>query len=128
MPVTYNDTLRSARMDEVIDAIDANASPANLVITDSSNNVLVTIALAKPSFQEGTPTAGVITMLDVPRSGDATADGTAALARIADGGGTAVVTGLTVSATGAGGEIQLNSTSISTGQTVTLNSGQITHA
>lgn len=121
MPVTYNATLKSARMGEVISAIDANASPGQLVITDGTN-VLVRIILADPSFTE---TGGVITMAGVPRSGDAIATGTASAARIEDGGGTSVVSGLTVATTGA--EVNLNSVAISSGQTVTLNSGTITH-
>jgi hypothetical protein len=56
-------------------------------------------------------------------SADAT--GTAALARFKDSTGTVVVDGLTV---GVGsGDIQLNSISLSAGQTVTISSGTITH-
>lgn len=122
MAVTYNNALRSARMNAVIEHIDAGTGAANLIITDGSAT-LVTIPLADPSFTES---GGVITMQGVPRSGDATATGTATAARIEAGGGTAVVTGLTVGTSGA--EINLNSVAISSGQTVTLNSGTITHA
>lgn len=126
MAVIYNAALKSARMDEVIDAIDANASPGTLEIgtgpAPAIGSVLVAINLVKPSFTES---GGVITMASVPRSGDATGTGTAAAAQIKDGGGAVVVSGLTVGTSGA--EVNLNSVAISSGQTVTLNSGTITH-
>jgi len=53
-------------------------------------------------------------------------DGTAAEAQIKNGDGTAVITGLTVGTGGA--DIILDSVSITTGQTVTLTTGTITHA
>jgi hypothetical protein len=43
-----------------------------------------------------------------------------------DGGGTAIVSGLTVGTSGQ--DINLNSTSITNGQTVTISTGTITHA
>ena len=124
MAVNYNASLKSARMDEVIDAVDDNANPGDLEIgTAGMSTVLVRLTLQKPSFSES---GGVITMTGVPISGVATASGTASAARIRDGGGTTVVSGLTVAVTGA--EVNLNSVDISSGQTVTLNSGTITHA
>lgn len=124
MAVTYNATLKAARMQEVLDAIDANASPATLEIgTSGMASVLATITLADPSF---TRSNAVLTMAGVPKS-DTSADntGTAAEARIKDGGGTVVVSGLTVGTSGT--DIVLNSTSIVSGQTVTISSGTITH-
>ena len=118
MAVNYNATLKNTRMQAVINAIDAGAGPGNLEICSAAYaSVLATIPLLKPSFSLA---AGVVTMLGVPRS-DVSADatGTAALARIKDSAGTVVTDGLTV---GVGtGEVQLNSTAIVAGQTVTLN-------
>ena len=57
-------------------------------------------------------------------SADAT--GTAAAAQIKDGGGVVVISGLTVGTTGS--DINLDSVSITLGQTVTLSSATITHA
>ena len=57
-------------------------------------------------------------------SADAT--GTAAEAVIKDGGGVNVVTGLTVGTSAS--DIVLDSVNITSGQTVTLNSGSFTHA
>ena len=123
MAVVYNSSLKSTRMAAVISAIDANASAGTIEIcTAAFAAVLVTITLSKPSFSES---GGVITMLGVPKSGIASGTGTAAAARIKDGGGTTVVNSLTVGTSGA--DVNLDSTSITTGQTVTLTSGTITH-
>jgi hypothetical protein len=89
--------------------------------------VLATIPLANPAAPAAA--SGVLTFT-MPRS-DTSADatGTAAAARIRTAtGGTDIVTGLTVTLTGGGGDIQLDSLSITSGQTVTLNSATITHA
>ncbi len=124
MTVSYVASLKSTRMQSVISAIDANAAPATIEIgTAAMAAVLVSITLADPSFTES---GGVITMAGVPKSGVAGASGTAASARIKDGGGTTIVSGLTVGVSGT--DITLNSTAISSGQTVTISSGTITHS
>jgi hypothetical protein len=123
LPVTYNSTLKSTRMAAVITAIDANASPGTIEIgTAGMAAVLATITLSKPSFAES---GGVITMAGAPKSGIAAGTGTAAAACIKHGGGTSVVTGLTVGTSGC--DINLNGVSIVSGQTVTLSSGTISH-
>jgi hypothetical protein len=124
MAVNYASALKSSRMQTDIAAIDGNASPATIEIgTAGMASVLAIITLSKPSFTES---GGVITMAGVPKSGTASASGTAASARIKDGGGTVIVSGLTVGASGA--DINLGSTAIATGQNVTLSSGSITHS
>jgi hypothetical protein len=112
-------------MQAVITALDANASPAFIEIcTAAFAAVLVTITLSKPSFTES---GGVITMSGVPKSGVASGTGTAAVARMKDGGATnVVINNLTVGTSGS--DINLNSVSITSGQTVTLTSGTITHS
>ena len=133
MPVIYNQNLRSARMDEVIDAIDANGPGVIRIGTGNASatpptlgTVLVEIDLQDPSFTESN---GVISMAapSTGLSGVASAAGTASSAQIEDGSGTVVVSGLRVG-TAAPAEITLNSTAISASQAVTLTSGQITHA
>jgi hypothetical protein len=125
MTVSYIASLKTTRMGAVINAIDANASPGSIEIgTAGMAAVLCTIPLAKPSFSEN---GGVITMLGTPVSANGSATDTAAAARIKDGGGNMVVTGLTVGAT-QGFDIVLTSTAITSGQPVTLNSMTITHA
>jgi len=124
MAVNYDAATKTARMAATILQIDANASPAYIEIcTASFAAVLVTITLSDPSFTES---GGVITMAGAPKSGIAANAGTAAVARIKDGGGTTKVNNLTVGTSGA--DINLNSTTISIGQTVTITSATITHA
>jgi len=125
MPVSYSAALQTTRMNAVVTAIDANASPATLEIgTAAMAQVLVIITLSDPSFTvAGTP--AVMTMAGVPKSGTASAGGTAAAARIKDGGGAIIVSNLTVGTSGS--DINLNSTTISNGQTVTISAGTITH-
>jgi hypothetical protein len=111
-------------MQAVITAIDANAAPGYIEIaTAAFATVLCTITLSKPSFTEA---GGVITMAGAPKSGVASASGTAAIARIKDGGGNVIVNNLSVGVSGS--DINLNSVTISSGQTITLSSGTITHS
>jgi len=125
MSVSYLGSLKSTRMQAVITAIDTNASPGFIEIgTAGMAAVLATITFSKPSFAES---GGVITMQGAPKSATASGTGTAASARIKDGGTTnIVVSGLTVGTSGS--DINLNSTAITSGQTVTLNSSTITHS
>jgi hypothetical protein len=113
-------------MNAVVTAIDVNASPATLEIgTAAMAATLVVITLADPSFTvAGTP--AVATMAGVPKSGTAIGTGTAAAARIKDGGGNVIVSGLSVGTTGT--DVVLNSVAITTGQVVTLTAGTITHS
>jgi hypothetical protein len=124
MPVSYVTSLKSSRMAAVITAIDISAPAAVIEIgTAGMAAILVTITLSDPSFTES---AGIITMAGAPKSGIASGTGTAAAARIRTGGAADVVTGLTVGTSLS--DINLNSTSITTGQTVTLTSGTLIHA
>ena len=124
MSVSYAAALKSTRMNAVIAAIDAQSLPGSIEIgTAAMAAVLVAITLSKPSF---TQAGGVITMAGAPKSGTASGTGTAAAARIKDGSGNIIVFGLTVGVSGS--DINLTSTAISSGQTVTLSSATITHA
>lgn len=126
MAVKYSNSIKDARMTAALAGIDGNASAAYIEIcTAAYAGVIVTITLAKPSFTEASQ---ALTMAGVPKSGVASLAGTntAAIARIKDGAGVVQVQDLSV---GVGsGDIQLNSTSITQGQTVTITSGTITHA
>jgi len=125
MAVNYSAAVKAARMQAVLDAIDASAPVATLEICSAAfAAVLATIPLSDPSF---TRAADVLTMAGVPKS-DTSADntGTAAVARIKDGSGGTIVNNLTVGTTGT--DIILNSTAITAGQTVTITAGTITHA
>jgi hypothetical protein len=88
-----------------------------------AGTVLVAFTLNKPSFTEASAT---ITMTGAPKFAPASANGSAANARIKNGAGVVIVSGLTVGTSGA--DINLNNTDIAAGQTVTLSSFSITHA
>lgn len=123
MSVVYATALKQARLQAVVDAIDAGSGPGVLQIgTTGMGTVLASITLGDPS---GTPSGGTLTF-DMPKS-DTSADntGTAAAARIRDSDGNDIVTGLTVGTSGT--DIVLDTTTIVAGQTVTINSATITH-
>lgn len=128
MAVTYSDAVKTARMNAVVAAIDAGTGPGVIEIGSEGmaadpGGVLATITLNDPC---GTVTGSVLTLAGAPLS-DTSADrtGIAAEARIRDSDGSDVVTGLTVATSGA--DINLDNTSITTGQTVTITSATITH-
>lgn len=127
MAVTYSTAAKNARLDAVRDLIDAGAGPGVLQIgTAGMGTVLAEFTLADPSAPNAA--AGVLTFDFDPDISDtsANADGTAAAARIRDSNGVDIITGLTVGTSGA--DIILDSVSITTGQTVTLNTATLTHA
>lgn len=123
MAVTYSATIKSARMAEVITAIDGGGGAGKLEIgTTGMAATLATITLSGTSFTES---GGVITLQGVPLSVAASGTGTAAEARFRDFANADCVTGLSV---GTGSEdIVLNSVAISSGQDVEITSGTITH-
>ena len=123
MAVTYTTAVKNARLDAVITQI---GSAGVLEIgTTGMGTVLATIALGNPA---GTTSGGILTFSGFPRS-DTSADatGTAAAARIRTAsGGTDIITGLTVGTSAS--DINLDSVSITAGQTVTITSATITHS
>lgn len=125
MAVTYTNAVKVARMAAVVSQ--AGTTAVLEIGTSAMGTVLATINLGNPIAGAATG-AGVLTLSGFPRS-DTSADatGTAATARIRTAtGGTDIITGLTVGTSGS--DINLDSLSITTGQTVTINSAVITHA
>lgn len=99
----------------------SGSQPANPNTALSGNTALATFNLANPAF--GTAASGAIALSGVPLSDAADATGTATFFRIVDRGGAAVVDG-TVGTSGA--DLNLTTTSISTGVTVEITSLTIT--
>lgn len=125
MAVTYSTAMKTKRMQAVADDIDEGAGAGTLEIgTSGMAQVLATFTMTEPC---GTVSGDTLTFdFDPDLSTTASATGTAAAAQIKDGSGVAVITGLTV---GTGGtDIVLDSTSITSGQTVTLATGTLQHA
>ena len=125
MAVTYTNAVKIARMNAVTTA--AGTTAVLEIGTAAMGSVLATIVLGTPIAAAATG-AGVLTLAGFPRS-DTSADatGTAAAARIRTAtGGTDIITGLTVGLSGS--DVNLDSLSITAGQTVTINSAVFTHA
>lgn len=134
MSVVYSTTLKSNRMQLVIDLINGltqasstgSASAGSLVIGTSAlsgaTGVLATLAL---DTTPATVSSGVLTLSDTPLSVTASASGTAAKAEFRNNAGTVIVSGLTVGTSAS--DIILGTTTITSGGTVTITSGTITH-
>ena len=122
----YDTTVKTARMNAVKDQIDAGAAGGKLKLRDASNNVLATITLTDPC---GSVTGDTLTFdfdPDISTTGSYAGTNTATNAIITDSADNTKISGLTV---GVGtGDIQLDSTSITQGQTVTITAGTIQHA
>jgi hypothetical protein len=141
MAVTYNNTVKSNRMQMVLNAIlnqvmgaaTGTAAVSTLVIGTSAlsgaTGVLATLAMDTTPFSLDVatdPAQPRLALSDTPLSVSTTAAGTAAKAEIRNTGGTPVITGLTV---GVGtGDIQLSTTTITFPGTVQITSGNIIHA
>lgn len=123
MAVTYTTAVKNARLTAVVTQI--GATGVLEIGTTGMASILATIALNSTA---GTAASGVLTFSGFPKS-DTSADntGTAAAARIRTAsGGTDIVIGLTVGTSAS--DINLDSVSITAGQTVTITSATITHA
>lgn len=124
MAVTYSTATKTARMNAVITTIDGGAGAGKLVIRDSGNTTLVVLTLAVPS---GTVSGATLTFdFDPDISAAAVATGTANNAIITDAADVTCISGLTVGTSGT--DIIIDNTSITSGQTVVLTTGSITHA
>jgi hypothetical protein len=122
---SYAKALKSARMQAVVNAIDGDLAPAYMELgTADMAVIMVTITLSDPSFTESN---AVITMNDMPKWGTALVPGTVVEARIRDGGGNIIVSGLTVGL-GIGSDIILDFVDLAVDQTVTLSQASISHS
>lgn len=123
---------RNAIANSVATLVDAGSGPGTIKIysgaqpatadTAASGTLLATVTLGDPSF--GAAAAGVITGAD-PASVNAVATGTAGWFRMADSAGNTVLDG-DVTASGAGGTMQLATTSITSGGAVDITALTVT--
>lgn len=126
MAVNYSQAAINARLQGVVDTIDANGS-GYLLLKDAGGALLSTVQLAVPC---GTVASGALTfggtLLDPAASGT----GFAAEGFITDALGTTVVSGLTVGIPLSGADIMLSNslstTYIAAGQVLLVLSAQIT--
>jgi len=110
--------------------IDAGVGPGRLQIYDgtrpatggTATTLLAELTLSDPA---GTVASGELTFSVITSDDTANATGTATWARIVDSDGNFVVDA-SVTVTGGGGDVQINSTSVSVGQQVICTSAKIT--
>lgn len=88
-----------------------------------SGDLLATFTLDDPAF--GAASSGVVTLEGTPLETTGADDGTAGWFRLEDSDGNNILDG-SVTASGGGGQMQLNTTTISTGVDVSVTSGTVT--
>lgn len=133
MTIRFPTATRNASCDAIVDLTDGGAGAGTIDIRTgsqpasandaASGSLLATITLSDPAF--GAASSGVATLAGTPISATGSGDGTAGWFRIKDSDGDTVLDG-SVTATGGGGDMQLNTTTISTGVDFELTSGTIT--
>lgn len=133
MAIQLSTAVRNARLDAIESTISTGAvlkirtgaAPADVATADSGT-VLATLTL--PSDWLAAASSGTKAKSGTWEDTSADASGTAAHFRIyASDGTTAHIQG-TVTATGNGGDLTLDSTTITSGQTVTISSFELTEA
>lgn len=110
-------------------ALAAFAATSASALASGDLDILSAGGAVLASIDLGTPTSSgaTTTMAGFPKSVAASADGTAASARYRTSAGADWKTGMTVGLAGSGAQVILSSLSISTGQTVTINSATLAH-
>jgi hypothetical protein len=118
MAVTHPTAVRNAIADLVVDRIDAGAGAGTLEYQTSGDVEVATLTFSDPAF--GAASSGTATASAITADSSATG-GTIAKARAKDSTGTEVFA-CSVTATGGGGDIELNSVVVSAGQQVSTTS------
>jgi hypothetical protein len=114
--------VRNAMLDRITTAVDAGSAagklriysgtpPANADAALSGNTLLADLPLSDPSFPGAASGTLTLDVTPVPEDSAADATGTASFFRLLDSDNNAVVQG-TVTATGGGGDLQLNTVSL----------------
>lgn len=127
--VRFVDSVKNSVLTPLKDAIDAGSGAGTIKIytdtqpTLASDAVTTQTLLGTLTFSDpcGTVATGALTMSAITQDSSADATGTARWARIADSAGNTVMD-VNVSVTGAGGALQLNTTSIVAGGPILISS------
>lgn len=124
MAVTHPTAVRDSITNLVVDQLDEGTPPGTLVFQTSGDVEVATLTFGNPAFDDsgaaGGNSAGVATANAITDDTSATG-GTIAKARWKNAAGTDKVI-CSVTATGGGGDIELDSVVISAGQTVGMDS------
>lgn len=119
MTVTHPTVTRTAIADTVVDAIDSGGGAGTLQFQTAGSVAVATLTFGATAF--GAAVAGVATANAITSDTNA-AGGTIAKALTRDSAAVAKGFACSVTATGGGGDIELNSVVVSAGQTVGLTS------
>lgn len=119
-------TIRTSRATQILDAIDAGAGAGTLNIYSGTRPataaaITTQVLLGTLTFSDpcGTVTAGVLTFSAITQDASADATGTATWFRVLDSNGSFVMDGA-VTVTGGGGDLTLNTTSITIGGPISV--------
>lgn len=131
MALSFSTTLRNNRANDITTAVGASGllriyegtAPADVNTAITSQTLLA--ELTCNSTFAPSASNGVLTLNAITQDSSANATGTASFFRITTSGGTAVIQG-TVTATGGGGDLTLNTVSLSSGAAVSVTSFVIT--
>lgn len=134
MAIDISTASQNAAVNAIAGLVDADVGAGAAVIRTgakpatandpATGTLLVTITLNDPAF--GAAVAGVVTLDVTPGpQGTGVAAGTAGYFRLTDNSGDVVLQG-TVTATGGGGDMEINTTSIAIGTLVEITSGTLT--
>ena len=131
MALAYSTTLRNAQLDAIDDAMNAGSAGATLKIYSgtrpatgaalSGNTLLATLTFSTTAF--GAASSGSITAASITSDSTADATGTASFFRIEDSDSTFIMDG---DCGTSGSDLNLDTTSISAGATVSISSFVIT--
>lgn len=118
MAITHNTDVRNSLAEVVGDAVDAGSAAGTLEFQTSGDVEVATLTFSDPSF--GSPSNGIITAASITEDSNATG-GIIAKFRIFDSDSNEVIEG-TVTETDSGGDIELSSVSVGSGDTVSISS------
>lgn len=132
MAIHLPDASRNAMVNAIVDLTDAGTPPGQLRIytgsqhatagAEPSGTQLADFALANPAFGAAATGSAALT---APATVQGLATGTAGCFAVLNAAGGVIFTG-TVTATGGGGDLELNTTSITLGVDVDITSGTFT--
>ncbi|WP_217183360.1 hypothetical protein [Streptomyces sp. AC495_CC817] len=133
MAVRISNAARSAAADAIVDLIDAGPAAGTLKVytgsqpagagTAPTGTLLGTLTMSDPAF--GNAANGVATAAPITGDSSVDATGTAGWARIADSTGTAIID-LSVTVSGGGGDLQLDSVNLVAGGQLNVTSLTVT--
>lgn len=129
MALAYTTTLRNARLDAITTAVDGGAGAGLIRIYDgtrpasggAATTLLATLTCTDPSF--GAASSGTLTAATITQDSAADATGTATWFQVVTSAGTFIIDG---SVAASGSDLNLTTTSIITGQPVSISSFVIT--